>query len=68
MIPKTTILLLVIVLTLTLIGSAIAGQHTNDLLPEDGTFSADAPDPYHLALRDRLLQHHFRLCQMLVIP
>ena len=57
-----------IVLVLALVGTAISGERTSDLLPEDGIFSGISP-AYDLALRDLLLdEHHLRLCQMLVAP
>jgi hypothetical protein len=52
-----------------LISIAFTEGRSNDLQPEAGIFSGDAPDPYYLSLREILLgEHQYRLCQMFVVP
>jgi hypothetical protein len=60
---------LVLAFAAALTDSAITGDISNDLQPEDGLFSGFAPDPYYLELRDLLLgEHQYRLCQVFVVP
>ena len=69
MTPKTASLIPVIVLALALIGTAVAGDQTNDLWPESGIFSGPEPMSYYLELRNILLgEHNNRLCQLFVLP
>lgn len=66
MITKSTILILAIVFAAATEGSAIQINRTSDLEPEDGIYSWNTPDPYHLALRNILIgEHQNRICQML---
>jgi len=67
MIPKSTFLILAIVLALALVGSAIAGNQTSTLELESEIFSERSS--YFLSLQNLLLgEHQHRLCQSFVLP
>jgi len=58
-----------VAMSLVLLQGASSRADTDELVPSEGLFAWQAPEPYDLAIREALVgEHDYRKCQMLAVP